>query len=111
MGAVNKPDELTVPTDTDHVTALFDALVTTAVNCWVFPAMTVAFAGDAETLTALLPPKAELPPPPHADRKSRPESIRHARNSQKNFSQRESEPFPSNAGAPIGSHGEEKNPR
>lgn len=71
MGAVNKPDELTVPTVVDHVTALFEVLVTTAVNCWVFPAMTVRFEGDAETLTAPLPPKAEVPPPPQADRKIR----------------------------------------
>jgi hypothetical protein len=36
VGAVNKPDELTVPAVADQVTAVFKVLLTREVNCWVF---------------------------------------------------------------------------
>ena len=51
MGAVNRPDELTVPAVAVHVTAVFDEWVTVAVNCRVVPEVRVTFAGDAETVT------------------------------------------------------------
>ncbi len=51
MGAVNKPDELTVPAVADQVTAVFEVLLTMAVNRWVVAETTIAFAGDAEMLT------------------------------------------------------------
>ena len=51
VGAVNKPDELTVPALADQVTAVFKVLLTREVNCWVFAETTIEFAGDTETLT------------------------------------------------------------
>jgi hypothetical protein len=48
---VNKPDELTVPAVADQVTAVFEVLLTMAVNCWVAAETTIAVAGDAEMLT------------------------------------------------------------
>jgi hypothetical protein len=50
-GAVNKPDKLIVPAVTDQLTALFDVLLTVAVNCCCPPEMTDAFAGAVETPT------------------------------------------------------------
>ena len=52
VGAVNKPDELTVPAVADQVTATFAVLLTSAINCWVALETTVAFDGEMETLTA-----------------------------------------------------------
>jgi len=80
MGAVNKPDALTVPDVAAHATVVFGVLPTVAVNCLVVPETTVAVAGDAEMVT-LLELGDELPPPQAA--KIRPESIRHARSNNK----------------------------
>jgi len=78
LGAVNKPDELNVPTVADHVTAVFRVWLTVAVNCRVFPETMVEFEGDPEMRTPPVPPEDELPledmlPPPQD------ESIKHAR--------------------------------
>jgi len=62
LGAVNKPDALTVPAVADHVTAVFGVFMTLAVNWRVFPEMMFVFEGDAVTLTLLLPAN-DMPPP------------------------------------------------
>jgi hypothetical protein len=67
--------------------------------------------GVVEALAELLPTKAELSPPPQADRKIKLKRIWQARNCLKNFSRREAQPFPNNAGAAIGSRPGENNPR
>jgi hypothetical protein len=84
-GAVNKPDELTVPADADQVTALFRVFLTAAVNCRVFPEITVAFEGDAETLTAPLLALLLLnDEPPQPASEIAPESIMPGKNKFKN---------------------------
>ena len=75
MGAVNKPDELTLPCVADHVTALLPVLLTNAVNCAVIPETTVAFEGEVETLTLPRPP-TEKSLPPHANSNSRADNAR-----------------------------------
>ena len=77
MGAVNKPDALTVPDVAAHATVVFEVLITVAVNCWVFPETTVAVEGEAEMLTALA--LDDTLAPPQAARISRPENNREAR--------------------------------
>jgi hypothetical protein len=77
MGAVNKPDALTVPDVAAHATVVFEVLITVAVNCWVFPETTVAVEGEAEMLTALALDDTLAPPQPA--RISRPENNREAR--------------------------------
>ena len=62
MGAVNKPDALTVPDVAAHATVVFEVLLTVAVNCWVFPETTVAMEGEAEMLTALALDDTLAPP-------------------------------------------------
>ena len=78
-GAVNRPSESTTPPVADHSTAMFAVLLTTALNCWVFPETRVVFKGDAEMLTLLpapgLPPTER--PPPQATRKIGAENIRY----------------------------------
>jgi hypothetical protein len=54
-GAVNRPEESTTPAVADYSTAMFAVLLTTALNCWVFPETMVVFEGDAEMLTLLAP--------------------------------------------------------
>ncbi len=59
LGAVYKPDEVTVPhadpvqpaPATDHVTAVFVVLETVALNCCVLPVCTVALVGEIVTDT------------------------------------------------------------
>ena len=64
---------------TSQVTAVFDAPVTVAVNCWLPPAGTLADAGEIDTAIALLEDglegggaegAAEPPPHPAANRQS-----------------------------------------
>jgi hypothetical protein len=58
-GAVYKPEDVTVPQDppvhpvpdTDHLTPLFDAPVTWAVNCCDFPTMSATEPGFTDTVT------------------------------------------------------------
>ena len=76
MGAVNKPEALTVPDVAAHATVVFEVLLTVAVNCWVFPETTVAVEGEAEMLTALA--LDDTLAPPQAARIIKPE-IRHTR--------------------------------
>src|SRR5207244_3239874 len=49
--AVKSPEDETVPPVAVHVTALFDAFVTVAVNCRVPPAARVALVGEIVTPT------------------------------------------------------------
>jgi hypothetical protein len=49
LGAVNSPEELTVPTVADQETARFGSLPTVAVNCWVPLAATVALSCESVT--------------------------------------------------------------
>ena len=57
-GAVYKPEFVMVPPDTPpatlHVTMLFDVPTTVAVNCCVFPAVTLAVDGAIETVTTVV---------------------------------------------------------
>lgn len=78
MGAVNKPDELTVPAVAVQATAVFDEWVTVAVNCRVVPEVRVTFAGDAETVTPalLLGNDDDDAPPPHDTSNITAETIR-----------------------------------
>ncbi len=73
-GAVNRPEKSTTPAVADYSTAMFAVLLTTALNCWVFPETMVVFEGDAEMLTLLAP--RWVSPPPHSTRKIGPEDIR-----------------------------------
>lgn len=50
-GAVNRPEDETVPAVVVHVTAVLLVLRTAAVNCCVRPAVTAALAGDTVMLT------------------------------------------------------------
>lgn len=77
MGAVNKPDALTVPDVAAHATLVFEVLLTVAVNCWVFPETTVAVDGEAEMFTALALDATLAPPQPA--RTIKPENIKQAR--------------------------------
>src|SRR5262249_33278470 len=65
-GAVYMPLLLTVPGEADHVTATFEVLVTSAVNCSVPEDATVAVAGLIETATwaaaSTVIAKASAPP-------------------------------------------------
>ena len=47
--AVNKPLLEIVPPVAVHVTAVFEAPVTDAVNCWVCPGCSVLLPGETET--------------------------------------------------------------
>lgn len=49
-GAVNNPEELTLPALADQETAKFELLLTVAVNCWVPLAAMVALWGESETV-------------------------------------------------------------
>lgn len=53
VGAVYRPELETVPGDAVQVTATFDELLTSAVNCFVVPDTTVADEG--ETVTEIVP--------------------------------------------------------
>ena len=81
MGAVNKPDALTIPDVAAHATVVFEVLLTVAVNCWVFPETTVAVEGEAEMLTALALDDTLAPPQPA--RIIRPENMMQARKKEK----------------------------
>jgi hypothetical protein len=50
LGAVNNPEELTVPAVADQETAWFESLPTLAVNCCVPFAAMVALCGESETV-------------------------------------------------------------
>ncbi len=52
VGALNKPELLTVPAVADQVTAVLLLFVTWAENCWLPPDATVAVVGETETVTA-----------------------------------------------------------
>jgi hypothetical protein len=93
MGAVNKPDALTVPDVAAHATVVFEVLLTVAINCWVFPETTVAVEGDAQMLTPFA--LGDELPPPQAVRTIRPDSIRHAGSNAKPRNPFWSEFFPS----------------
>jgi hypothetical protein len=83
-GAVNKPDELTVPAVADHVTASFGVLLTTADNCRMVPEVIVTFEGDTDTTTAPLPPVDEVAPPPQPALRITAASIVHNKHTFKN---------------------------
>jgi len=51
-GAVNNPEELTVPPVVDQVTDWLLALITWAENCWLPLEETLAEVGETTTLTA-----------------------------------------------------------
>ena len=53
MGAVNKPDELTVPAVADQMTDAFAVLLTVAMNCCVVPEVILATKGETEMLTGM----------------------------------------------------------
>jgi hypothetical protein len=53
LGAVNNPEELTVPAVDVQETVWFGSLVTVAVNCCVPFAAIVTLCGDSETVTGI----------------------------------------------------------
>lgn len=81
LGAVNKPDALTVPAVADHVTAVFGVFITLAVSCRVLPETTDVFEDDAVTLTFPLP--ANDIPPPQPAKRSTTERARYGRSKPK----------------------------
>jgi hypothetical protein len=70
-GAVSTPEEVMVPADTVQVTAVFVAPRTVPVKIKVPPEVTLAVAGDTDTLTVCGGGcgVVEDPPPPQASRK------------------------------------------
>ena len=51
IGAVYKPELVTIPAVVDHLTALFVLPVTAALNCLMPPEYTVAVVGEIVTAT------------------------------------------------------------
>lgn len=51
VGAVNRPEGLTIPLVVNQVTDWLLLFATVTVNCWVLPEATVAFTGETVTLT------------------------------------------------------------
>lgn len=53
LGAVNNPEELTLPAVADHETEWFESLLTIAVNCCCAFAATVVFWGESEIVIGI----------------------------------------------------------